>query len=188
MWEECLETRLEPDAKGRIIVVKSQMSQYKLLFGLHLCERILKITDNLSKTLQTKSLSASEAQGIAKYTVQTLKGMRKDMFELFFKHVEYLRERTDTEEPSLPRKRKAPKHIEVGEGDGYHSPTIEDHYRQCYFEALDLAISSIQERFDQPGYVIYQNLEELLLKAASGRDYSSELQYVIGFYGNDFNE
>lgn len=38
------------------------------------------------------------------------------MFELFFKHVECLRERTDTEEPSLPRKRKAPKHIEVGEG------------------------------------------------------------------------
>ena len=110
------------------------------------------------------------------------------MFELFFKHVECLRERTDTEEPSLPRKRKAPKHIEVGEGDGYHSPTIEDHYRQCYFEALDLAISSIQERFDQPGYVIYQNLEELLLKAASVRHYSSELQYVIGFYGNDFNE
>lgn len=53
LWEECLETRLEPDAKGRIIGVKSQMLHYKLLFGLHLCERILKITDNLSKTLQT---------------------------------------------------------------------------------------------------------------------------------------
>ena len=59
LWDECLETRLEPDIKGRIIGVKTQMS---LLFGLHLCERILEITDNLSKT---QSLSASEAQQIA---------------------------------------------------------------------------------------------------------------------------
>ena len=42
-----------------------------LLFGLHLSERILKDTDNLSKTLQKESLSASEAQLIANHTVKT---------------------------------------------------------------------------------------------------------------------
>ena len=30
----------------------------------------------------------------------------------------------------------------MGEGDGCHSPTVEDHYRKLYFEVLDLAISS----------------------------------------------
>ena len=55
LWEECLKTRLDPDIKGRIIGVQTQMSQYKLLYGLKLCERILKITDNLSKTLQLQS-------------------------------------------------------------------------------------------------------------------------------------
>ena len=49
LWEECLETRLDPDVKGRIIGVQTQMSRYNLLFGLKLCERIL---NNLSKTLQ----------------------------------------------------------------------------------------------------------------------------------------
>lgn len=49
-------------------------------------------------------------------------------------------------------------------------------------------ISSIQERFDQPGYVVYSNLEELLLKAANGKDYSSELDYVTEFYGSDFDK
>ena len=93
-------------------------------------------------------------------------------------------ERTGTAEP---RKRKAPKHLEVGEGDAYYSPTAEDHYRRIYFEALDLAISSILERFDQPGYSTYQNLEELLLKAANGKDYSTNLQAVTEFYGDDFN-
>ena len=152
----CLETRLEPDIKGRIIGVKTQMSQYKLLFGLHLCERILKITDNLSKTLQTQSLSASEAQQIAKYTIQTLQEMRIDvMFDVFFEYVESLRKRTDTEEPILPRKRRVPSRYEVGEGEGHHSLTIKDHYRRCYFESLDLVVSSIPERFDQRGYVVY---------------------------------
>lgn len=59
LWDECLDTKLELDIKG-IIGVKTQMSHYKLLFGLHLCERILKITDNLSKTLQMEKLSAQQ--------------------------------------------------------------------------------------------------------------------------------
>ena len=40
LWEECLEERLEPDVKGRTIGVRAQMSQYNLLFGLKLSERI----------------------------------------------------------------------------------------------------------------------------------------------------
>ena len=70
-WEECLEAKLEPDVKGRIIGVNMQMSKYCLLFGLKLCERILKITDNLSMALQTESLSAAEAQSIAADTISS---------------------------------------------------------------------------------------------------------------------
>ena len=65
---------------------------------------------------------------------------------------------------------------------------MEDHYRQIYFEALDLAITSIEDRFSQPGYLLYQNLEELLIKAANKKDYTIELQEFLSFYGNDFND
>ena len=131
LWDECLEKSLVPDVRGRIIGVKAQMMEYKLLFGLRLCERILKITDNLSKTLQKESLSAAEAQVIARQTVQTLKSIRNDeMFELFWKHLETLRERTDTREPVLPRKRRAPRHIEIGDADPHHFTTVEHYYRQ----------------------------------------------------------
>ena len=189
LWEECLETRLEPDVRGRIIGVSTQMSKYDLLFGLKLCERILKITDNLSMTLQTESLSAAEAQSIAADTIDTLKGIRSvEKFELFFHLIESLCTRLDCEEPVLPRKRKAPRHLEYGDGEGYHSLTIEEHYRQQYFEALDLAISSIQDRFNQPGYATYKNLESLLLKVVNQGDYSAELQEVVSFYGDDVNE
>ena len=76
----------------------------------------------------------------------------------------------------------------MGEGDGYHCPTVEDHYHKLHFEVLDLAISSIQGRFDQPGYAVYQNLEEVLLKAVNRKDYSTNLEAVIDSYGDDFNE
>ena len=42
------------------------MAPYNLLFGLKLSvtEKVLKITDNLSKTLRTQSLSAAEIHGL----------------------------------------------------------------------------------------------------------------------------
>ena len=36
LWKECLETRLEPEVKGRIIGVQAQMMRYNTLFGLQL--------------------------------------------------------------------------------------------------------------------------------------------------------
>ena len=189
LWDRCLESKLQPDVKGRIIGVQTQMSRYKFLFGLKLSERILMITDNLSKTLQNESMSAAEGQVIAKLTIKTLEKMRsEDNFKMFFQLVETLRVSTDTEEPCLPRRKRAPSHIEVGEGVGYHAASTEEHFRTQYYEALDLAIAGIKDRFDQPGYEIYRNLEELLLKSANRKDYSTELKEVVKQYKNDFDE
>ena len=188
LWDESLETKLDPDIKGRIIGVKAQMSQYWLVFGLQLCKRILLITDNLSKTLQKQSLSAAEGQEVVKLTLQTLKDMRSvDSFDLFFSLVEKVRQQTGCDEPVLPRKRKAPKHLEVGSAERFHSTSVEEHYRQLYFEALDLVITGITDRFDQPGYVIYKNLEGLLVKAANNAPYDDCLNEVVSFYKDDFN-
>ncbi len=56
-----------------------------------------------------------------------------------------------------------------------------------YFEALDLIIACVSDRFDQPGYKTYSNVQNLLLKAAKSEDYSEELQFVQSFCGSDFN-
>ena len=167
--------------QGGQLVSRHVYHNYNLLFGLKLCERILCITDNLSKTLQKQSLSAAEAQDLAKLTNETLKNFRTD--ELFFQLIERLSDKVEKDGPTLPRKRKAPKCYEIGEG-GYHSPTVSDHYRLLYFEAIDLTTSGINNCFDQPGYAIYQNLEGLLLKAANKEDYSSEFTEVTRFYGS----
>ena len=147
------------------------------------------ITDNLSKALQKQSLSAAEAQDLARLTNETLKSFRTDeAFELFFQLVEHLGNNVGADGPTLPKKSKTPKRYEIGEGEGYHSPTVSEHYRRLYFEAIDLVISGINDRFDQPGYAIYQNLEALLLKAANNEDYSTELSEVTAFFVNDIDE
>ena len=86
----------------------------------------------------------------------------------------------------MPRKRRAPAWFEIGEGTCYFSPDIDKHYRRFYFEVLDLIVLGIQDRFNQPGYAIYQNLEDLLLNAANGKDYASDLKAVADFYEDDF--
>ena len=105
----------------------------------------------------------------------------------FFQLIECLSDKAGADGPTLPRKKNAPKRYEIGEGEGYHSPTVSDHYRQLYFEAIDLVTSGINNRFDQPGCAIYQNLEGLLLKAANKEDYSSEFTEVTMFYGSDID-
>ena len=84
----------------------------------------------------------------------------------------------------LPRKRRAPQRFEVCTGEGSHSSTVDDHYRQAYFEVLDLAIASIS---DQPGYAIYQNLESLIVSAANCEPFDRHLKEVVEFYETDLN-
>ena len=72
----CLESRLEPEIKSWIIGVKYKMSTFEFFIGVVIVERILKHTDNLSKTLQHREISATEGQEVTDLSVQTLKRMR----------------------------------------------------------------------------------------------------------------
>ena len=65
--------------------------------------------------------------------------------------------------------------------------SIEGYYRQAYFEVLDVICSTIEDGFRQPGYQLYSNLEQLLLKAVCKENYSSEFDFVTKFYGPDLN-
>ena len=52
--------------------------------------------------------------------------------------------------------------------------SVEEYYRQAYFEVFDVSCSTIEDKFRQPGYQLYSNLEQLLLKAVRKENYSSE--------------
>ena len=75
LWEESLESPLESDIKARVIGVQAQMRTFNFLYGVSLGALILAHNDNLSKTLQHKSMSAAEGQQIAKLSLDVLKRM-----------------------------------------------------------------------------------------------------------------
>ena len=82
---------------------------------------------------------------------------------------------------------KVPKRLDDGTAAHEYPATAEDHFKQIYYEALDLIISCITDRFDQPGYRIYNKVQDLILKAAKQQDYQTELDFIIDYYGDDFD-
>jgi len=73
-----IQLRNDTETHARIVGVKSQMANFVFLIGVSLCYEILRHTDILSKTLQQRTMSASEGQDLAKLTVTTLQKLCSD--------------------------------------------------------------------------------------------------------------
>ena len=79
-----------------------------------LCQNVLKISDNLSRTLQKSLLFAAEAQHHASLTVATLGKMcTAESFRAFFDLVECSRNLFKVEDPSLPRRKQFPEGLKM---------------------------------------------------------------------------
>ena len=157
VWEEAQRVHLDDEMNARIVGVETLMCSFNFLFSVFLGELILRHTcsDNLSKTLQQKTLSAAEGQQIAtcRLTVEVFQSLRdSERFSAFYSHVVQEQIRFDVSDPSLPRKCHTPQHFEDGSSAGYFHPTAEDHCQLIFFEARDHVIQTIHNRFDQPGY------------------------------------
>ena len=56
-----------------------------------------------------------------------------------------------------------------------------------FFEAIDLIVGCIKNRFNQPGFEVYSKLEKMLLNAANKCSIDSEFDETVTLYGSDFN-
>ena len=155
----------DTEMKARILGIQAQMKKFDYFFGVSLGLLLLRHTDNLSKTMQKEDMCAAEAQHVMSLTLTTLKSIRNDVsFNSFWQSACASAQELDVNDPALPRCRKAPRRIDDGTAPATFPETVEDHYRALYFEALDLITSCIPDRFDQPGYKTYGQVEALLLK------------------------
>ena len=187
-WDKAIEIAKDTETKSRLIGVSSQMNKFDFFFGLMLGELILNHTDNLSCTLQKTNISAAQGQSVAKLTVITLQKIRNDQsFELLWKKVENKASLLGISDPQLPHKRKAPRRLDHGTAAPEYPSSPFDHYKIIYFESLDLITNYIESRFEQPGYKVYSQLEELLIKSAKWSDHQSEYEFILKFYGSDFS-
>ena len=188
-WEECLqEKQLESDVKSHIIGVKFQMETFNFYFGMKVAGLILKMTNNLSATLQHSFMSASAGQEVAVGTVHTLEKMRSNHdWQLFWKCVCKEEKRLRLPEPRTPRKKRKPICYEVGNAEPEFAKTPEKYFHQIWNQSFDLAKEGIKERFDQPDYGVLKNLEGLIANEANGNPYDEELAVVERTYPDDFD-
>ena len=151
------------------------------------------------KFLQKESMSAISGFHLAELTIQTFEKMRSDEgAKLFFETVsKKALSYPFIKKPALPRKGKRPnygtldKFFQV-EGcsnneNSYHASTPEEYFRQQYFENLDLIISSVKDRFNQPAFTAFLKMEQLLLKIIRSDNYEDELTYVSKINKDDIN-
>eukprot|EP00731_Ephydatia_muelleri_P007058 Em0003g1306a len=133
--------------------------------------------------------SSADSQQLAQLTCNTLEHLRnQECFSLLWSKVSSMQEKLQIDEPMLPRKHKAPRRYEVGDGQGTFLETVQDYFRAKYYVVIDAALACIRQRFDQPGYQTYRRLENLLTSAANGTDYQQDLNFIAEFYGDDIDK
>ena len=104
---------------------------------------------------------------------------------MFWEDIMKKKEHLDIGDPILPRQRKFLKKFD--EPDTYHFlSTPKEFFRNIYFKLYDQTVNGIKEKFNQPDYHIYVNLQELIVKASNKEDFSKELETVTDFYDSDF--
>ena len=191
LWEWSLGNVKDTEMKARIRGVQTYMQQFKFIFGCKLGKMILVHTDNLSRTLQASTCTAVEGQDSASCTVKALKSIRNDeSFSSFWKIVKLDQDRLGINDPSLPRKKRRPEKVDnYFVPITYHHPvTTEEMYRQIYFDAIDNATQTITDRFDQPDWVVYRNMQQIFLKAFKGESFEEELDNVCETFGDDLDK
>lgn len=123
-------------------------------------------TEQLSITLQGINTTIQEAVQASKLALNYFERQRKEeRFEVFYDLVS----KDFTDEPALPRYRKRPKRIDVGEAT-HRFETPKDYFKQMYFEAIDLCHGELTDRFHQTklnGMPVVAAIEKLLLDAAN---------------------
>ncbi|XP_057292603.1 zinc finger MYM-type protein 1-like [Hydractinia symbiolongicarpus] len=176
LWEWVVNNCSDTEMKARIRGVDACIRSFDYVFSVYLGELILSHSDNLSKTLQSSTLSAVQGQDCANLTIKNVSSKAKSL---------------DVDEPKLPRKRGTPKRLEDFHGYGPAKPIQldkpKDLYRKHYYEALDHVVNCIKERFNQEDYRKYAAFQELILKAARKQPFSTELEEVLQFYNSDFD-
>ena len=118
--------------------------------------------------------------------IETLQSLRKqECYDLFRLKVNKEADTLGVEEPQLPRQRKIPARYEDGLARCHTHANPKSLYQQFYYEALDNAISCLKDRFNQPGYNVYCNLENILIKASIQEDFKEPLKAVFDLYKDD---
>ena len=162
-------------AKG----ILTAMEKFDTLFVLKLGHLLFGAAEEVSKCLQGKDTSLQEALSAVNLASGFYRRQRTDeAFGLFYDGVVQNAEDLTVGSPRLPRYRRAPARIDDGTSP-HRFASPRDYYRSLYFQACDLLLRELEDRFDQKELLPpVLALENLIITAANGESYDDALQSV----------
>ena len=137
-------------------------------------------------------MNLSSAKTGARILCGTLIKMRCDEnFAAIYEKAELAMEQLQLKPPkleSLHRRRRTPARFELTSNPSaaHEFSTHSERIRMQYFEALDILIKAVEERFNQPGIEQLINVEELIMLSANDNNNEALLKTVLEIYGQDF--
>ena len=75
-WDTARDAVRDTEMRARIGGVAAQMEHFDFFFGIQLGRKLLSIVDNLSRSLQAKTISACKGQNLVRMTQATFRSMR----------------------------------------------------------------------------------------------------------------
>ncbi|XP_078613923.1 zinc finger MYM-type protein 1-like [Branchiostoma floridae x Branchiostoma japonicum] len=169
--------------------VLTALEKFDTLFAVRFGHRLFSAAEEVSKTLQKKDLSVQEAVSSVNALKEHYGRLRTDeAFDTFYSATVETARGLNIGEPALPRYRRQPRRLDEG-SDPHRHATPKDFYRQVFFQACDLLIGELSQRFDQDFLKPVVAMEKVLLEAANGNDFSGHMDEVMSsVFANDLDQ
>lgn len=140
------------------------MKTFEYYFWAVVAKLILSHSYNLSQTLQKANILAAAGQDVQNLLWRSLFLCNLKKTSIYFGKLQLATNDLDISEPQVIEKYKDNMKLVVLNGSLQFHQKLTIHY-----EGLDLIVSCIRNHFYQPGYTVYHNLLEILLKASIKR-------------------
>jgi hypothetical protein len=167
------------EAGGKANGLRHQLQQFDNFFVLRLLFHVLSRAETVNTAIQKNTLNLYQSQLMLQSLKDSVSGMRIDFDSFWQNSVEEARV-LDLDEPKLPRPRKLPRRNDDGPASHHVFATVEDMYRQRYFEIVDTMKAGLDERFSSAVFEHMTDIEKFVVGQTDGES-------VVRFYNEDFD-
>jgi hypothetical protein len=173
------------DAKCKTEGLRKQMSKMKTYVGVVVCQALFGPCEELAKALQAVNTTATGAIRASNVLLTHLRKLRdEDEFDHLYSQVKIdaaqlgLKVPLASESDQSRRQVRAPSRYEMQTNTSRPHVFTEEKLRSEYYAPLDLLISEVERRFDQPGLSRMTTLENML----SSDEISEDAHEVLAIY------
>lgn len=164
-----------------------KLRSFESLLYLAAAYKVFSVVEQLATVLQSKSMTLSGARESVSRVVASLTSMRcESQFMTLWSDVSRRAESLKLPQPEMPRRRKLPNRFDDGGPAHQYTDVISYHRAETWYAFLDIITRQIEQRFTTDSFRQICNAEDLLIRAATGKTYTNELQQFLNFY-DDFD-